>query len=325
MNAASLRAPLAAVLFACTWAARAGDVPPAASAGRPLRVVVTVFPVWDWVRQVAGSDPEGIEISLLPDGGADLHSRQPSARDLKTIGECDLFVYVGGESDDWVAPALEAAPNPDRRVLDLVGALGGDGKAEEAVEGAEIGPSGDGGPAAVDEHVWLSLRLARKLVGAIADALSGIDPARAETYRANAAAYRAGLAALDGEYAAAVAAAPRRTLVVADRFPLRYLADDYGLACYAAFPGCSAETEASFKTVVFLARKADETGAKALLVMEGRDHRVAEAVRAAAKTENLSVVSFDSLQSSAASRAAAGETYLGAMRRNLAALSAALQ
>ena len=286
MNAASLRAPLAAVLFACTWAARAGDVPPAASAGRPLRVVVTVFPVWDWVRQVAGSDPEGIEISLLPDGGADLHSRQPSARDLKTIGECDLFVYVGGESDDWVAPALEAAPNPDRRVLDLVGALGGDGKAEEAVEGAEIGPSGDGGPAAVDEHVWLSLRLARKLVGAIADALSGIDPARAETYRANAAAYRAGLAAL---------------------------------------PGCSAETEASFKTVVFLARKADETGAKALLVMEGRDHRVAEAVRAAAKTENLSVVSFDSLQSSAASRAAAGETYLGAMRRNLAALSAALQ
>ncbi len=177
----------------------------------------------------------------------------------------------------------------------------------------------------LDEHVWLSLRHARTLVGAIGDSLAALDPARAEACRANAAAYRAKLAALDEDYKAAVAAAPRKTLVVADRFPLRYLADDYGLGYFAAFSGCSAETEASFKTVVFLASKADELGAKSILALEGAKHRIAETVRAATKTKDQQIVVFDSLQSTTAAQAAAGETYLGAMRRNLAALAEALK
>ena len=144
-------------------------------------------------------------------------------------------------------------------------------------------------------------------------------------WRANAAAYCAKLAALDKDYAAAVAAAPRKTLVVADRFPLRYLADDYGLAYFAAFSGCSAETEASFKTVVFLAGKADELGAKALLVLEGANHRIAETVRAAGKAKDRAIVEFDSLQSTTASETAAGKTYFGTMHKNLDALSGALK
>ena len=142
---------------------------------------------------------------------------------------------------------------------------------------------------------------------------------------AGAAAYGGKLAALDADYAAAVAAAPRKTLVVADRFPLRYLADDYGLRYFAAFSGCSAETEASFKTVVFLAGKADELGARVILALEGAKHRIAETVRVATKTKDQKIVVFDSLQSTTAAQAAADETYLGAMRRNLAALAEALK
>lgn len=323
------RGALAAILLGGVCAAaRAAEV----SAARPVRVVATIFPAWDWAREIAAG-AENADLTLLLDDGVDLHSYQPSAADLKAVAECDLFIHVGGESDDWVAPALAAAPNPRRRVLNLLEALGDAAKAEETVEGMEPEHHGDGEEddeedeeeEELDEHVWLSLRHAQTLSGAIAEALSELDPAEADAFRANAAAYREKLAALDAAYAAAVAAAPRRTLVVADRFPLRYLADDYGLDYFAAFAGCSAETEASFQTVLFLARKADELDAKALLVLEGARHRIAETVRAATQAKNQAIVVFDSLQSVTAARAAAGETYLGAMERNLGALAEGLR
>jgi len=337
------RAAVAAALLGGASAARAAD---SADAPKPLRAVATVFPAWDWAREVLGDDSSGVELVLLLDDGVDLHSYQPTAADLKAVAGCDLFIHVGGESDDWVAPALAAAPNPARRVLNLVETLGDAAKPELLVEGMEHEHhhhgehhhhDGDGDEdheehdhdeeeeEELDEHVWLSLRHAQTLVGAIAEAFAALDPARADAWRANADAYRAKLAALDADYAAAVAAAPRRTLVVADRFPLRYLADDYGLSWFAAFSGCSAETEASFKTVVFLAGKADALGAKSLLVLEGNDHRIAETVRAATRSRDQSIAVFDSLQSTTAAQAAAGETYLKAMRRNLPALAAALQ
>ena len=311
------------VLAASLSLAAAAEGAPAAP--RPIRVVATIFPVWDWTREVLGDDSGGVELQLLAADGVDMHSYQPTADDVRKIARCDLFLHVGGESDAWVAPALAAAPNPGRRVLGLLAALGDAAKAEELAEGMQPEEDGDEGAPAPDEHVWLSLRTAQTLVRAIAEALAALDPARADVWRANAAAYRKRLAALDAEYAAAVAAAPRRTLVVADRFPLRYLVDDYGLRYFAAFPGCSAETEASFRTVVFLAGKADEVGARSLLVLEGSDRRLAATVRAATKARNQSIAVFESLQSVTAAQAAAGETYLGAMRRNLASLREALQ
>lgn len=337
---------------ACAAIAEEAAPPP-----RPLKIVATIFPVWDWAREVLGQAAPDAQLTLLLDSGVDLHSYQPTATDLRKIAECDLFLHVGGESDAWVAPALAAAPREGRRVLDLLAALGDSAKAEELLEGMEEeehhhhghdadhddddgdgdhdaghghgeDPDLDGGEeeeVELDEHVWLSLRLASRLVGAIADSLSELDPARAGAFRANAGAYRARLAGLDAEYREAVAAAPRRTLVVADRFPLRYLADDYGLECFAAFPGCSAETEASFKMVRFLAAKADETGARALMVLEGGDRRIAETVRAATRSRDQRIVEFDSLQSVTGGAAAAGKTYLGTMQDNLSALAEALQ
>ncbi|MBR1835921.1 MAG: zinc ABC transporter substrate-binding protein [Kiritimatiellae bacterium] len=329
-NAISIRAALAAALVGGACAASAADAP-AAPSPEKIRVVATIFPAWDWVREVVGAENAGVELTMLLDDGVDLHSYQPTAEDLKKVAESDLFVHVGGESDGWVAPALAAAPNPRRKVLNLVEALGHAVKAEEIVEGMEhehhdeLAHHDDEEEEELDEHVWLSLRHAQTLAGALADSLAALDPSRAAAWRANAAAYCAKLAALDKDYAAAVAAAPRKTLVVADRFPLRYLADDYGLAYFAAFSGCSAETEASFKTVVFLAGKADELGAKALLVLEGANHRIAETVRAAGKAKDRAIVEFDSLQSTTASETAAGKTYFGTMHKNLDALSGALK
>ena len=311
---------------ACAAEASAANVA-ASPAPKRLRVVATIFPAWDWAREVLGSESGGVELALLVDDGVDMHSYQPTAGDLRKVAACDLFIHVGGESDGWVGPALAAAPNPRRKVLSLLEALGSAVKAEETVEGMEPAPGkgDDKEEEERDEHVWLSLRHARTLVLAIAESLAALEPARAAAWRGNAAAYCERLAALDRDYAAAVAAAPRKTLVVADRFPLRYLADDYGLGYFAAFPGCSAETDASFKTVVFLAGKADALGARSLLVLEGGGHRIADTVRAATRAKNLSIQAFDSLQSTTAAEAAAGKTYLGAMRANLAALAEALR
>ena len=313
--------------FVFGLARAAGGPPPGAEAepARPLRVVATIFPVYDWVREVVGTNAAAVEVSLLLDGGVDPHSYQPTAVDLRRVAGCDLFVHVGGESDGWVAPALAAAPNPRRRVLALLDALGPAVRAEEDHEGHTDHEGHEGHEPAVDEHVWLSLRRAALCAKAIAEALAAADTARGASYRAGAEAYAARLAALDADYAAAVAAAPRRTLVVPDRFPLRYLADDYGLSCHAAFEGCGAEAEASFQTIARLAREADALGAHAFLTMEGADRRLAEAVRKATATRDQDIVAFDSMQSTTAAEVAAGKTYLGTMRANLAALAAALR
>ena len=292
--------------------------------GNKLSVVTTIFPIYDWVREIAkGSD---VEITMLLDTGVDLHSYQPTAQDILKIASCDVFAYVGGESDDWVEGALAGAPNPDRTVVNLLEALGDDIVAEELVEGMETKAEEDEDDEAVeyDEHVWLSLRNAQKLVKALADALSQADPARAETYAANADAYVEKLAALDAEYAAARAGADFDTILFGDRFPFRYLADDYGLSYYAAFAGCSAESEAGFETIVFLAGKVDELGLTTVLTIEGTNHRIAETIVENTEAKEAKVLSLDSMQSVTAGDVKNGTTYLDAMEGNLDALRQAL-
>ncbi len=292
--------------------------------GKKLSVVTTIFPIYDWVREIAkGSD---VEITMLLDTGVDLHSYQPTAQDILKIASCDVFAYVGGESDDWVEGALAGAPNPDRTVVNLLEALGDDIVAEELVEGMETKAEEDEDDEAVeyDEHVWLSLRNAQKLVKALADALSQADPARAETYAANADAYVEKLAALDAEYAAARAGADFDTILFGDRFPFRYLADDYGLSYYAAFAGCSAESEAGFETIVFLAGKVDELGLTTVLTIEGTNHRIAETIVENTEAKEAKVLSLDSMQSVTAGDVKNGTTYLDAMEGNLDALRQAL-
>lgn len=294
-----------------------------------IRVVTTIFPIYDWVREIAG-DTGNTEITLLLDSGVDLHSFQPSAQDILKVATCDLFIYVGGESDEWAEDALAEAVNPDMVVISLVEALGENAKAEEIVEGMEAeeeeeeGEEGEEEEPEIDEHVWLSLRNAQVFTSAIADALAQKDSANADSYRANAEAYGAKLAALDAAYAEAVDSAAHKTLLFGDRFPFRYLTDDYGLAYYAAFAGCSAETEASFETVIFLAKKTDELQLPAVLTIEGKDHRIAETIIGSTADKNRKLLTLNSMQGTTANDIEQGATYLKIMEDNLAVLKEAL-
>ena len=294
----------------------------AAPEGDQISIVTTIFPEYDWVENILGEGAENVTVSQLLDNGVDLHSYQPTAEDLAKLSTCDLFIYVGGESDGWVEDALQEATNPDMVVIDLMEVLGDNVKEEEVVEGMEA--EEEEGPA-YDEHVWLSLNKARTLVQEISDGICEIDPDNAALYEANTAAYLEQLTALDAEYRAAVEAAPVKTLLFGDRFPFRYLTDDYGLEYYAAFAGCSAETEASFETVTFLARKVDELGLKTVMAVDGSDQKIAQTIISSSKNQDAVIRVLDSMQTATSKDVAAGKTYLSTMTENLAVLKEALQ
>ena len=298
---------------------------PTASDDTKLSIVTTIFPEYDWVREIVGEKADHAEITMLLDSGVDLHSYQPTAADMIKISDCDLFIYVGGESDRWVADALQEAVNKDMVVLNLLDVLGDRVEEEKIVEGMEADEEkGEEDGPEYDEHVWLSLKNAETLCSAISDALQQIDPANKDTYAANAAAYTQKLAALDAKYQAAVDTAAHKTILFGDRFPFRYLADDYGLSYYAAFVGCSAETEASFETVSFLARKVDELNLPCVLTIEGAQHKIAETIVQNTAEKNQRVLVMDSMQATTAQDAANGTTYLSVMEQNLSVLNEAL-
>ena len=317
---------------------------------KSLKIVTTIFPEYDWVKTVLGDKASNDELTLLLDNGVDLHSYQPTAEDIVKIQECDMFVYVGGESDEWVTDVLASVDNPDMSVINLLDVLGDSVKAEEIVEGMEHEHEHEDAEEdehehedaeedeheheegeeheheeEMDEHVWLSLRNAEVLCGSIADELGKIDPANADTYKKNAQAYKDELAALDKEYEAAVAAADKKTLLFGDRFPFRYLVDDYGLDYYAAFTGCSAESEASFETIIFLAEKVNELKLGAIMTIEGPDHNIAETVKNATESKDQKILSLNSMQSTTSHDIKAGVTYLSIMEKNLEVLKEALQ
>ena len=471
-----------------------------------LKIVTTIFPEYDWVKEILGDKAENTDLTMLLDNGVDLHSYQPTADDIVKISDCDLFVHVGGESDGWVESVLKNAANKNVKVINLLEMLGDSVKTEETVEGMQetehahdhskevstfeddevqdrslsdwagswqsaypfaldgtlddafaamaeegemtadeyktyyqkgyktnitnIDIEGDhiaftyedgkkvgsdykyigyyiqnwstgtkaamyrfeavdrtsGAPICIefndhmiesaapehfhirmsnesfdaivdpekswptffpadmtgedlcehmeghghdhgeekDEHVWLSLKNAKTLVGAIADALQELDPGNKDTYAANASAYIEKLSALDGAYQSAVDGAARKTVLFGDRFPFRYLADDYGLSYYAAFSGCSAESEASFETVSFLAKKVDELKMPCVLTIEGKNHKLAETIVQSTAGKNQKVLTMDSMQSTTSEDVANGTTYLSAMEQNLSVLKEAL-
>ena len=465
-----------------------------------LKVVTTIFPEYDWVRQIAGDQISNIDLTMLLDNGVDLHSYQPTADDIMKISDCDIFVYVGGESDEWVEDALKEAVNKDMQVINLLEVLKDTVKTEEAMPGmqaeeghnhgyshfadsdvqdrslsdwsgdwqsvypyildgtldqvmekkAESGrktaeeykesyiasyetdiekisidgnmitytrkdgtstatydsegfyirhkddgskqvrykyqkASGDADaptyivfsdhnissaepehfhlyfgedgfdslveegkhfptfyPASLigteiademleheekeyDEHVWLSLKNAETLCKAIAEALEKADPANKDMYDANLTAYEEKLASLDTSYQNAVKDAPQKTLLFGDRFPFRYLVDDYGLSYYAAFAGCSAESEASFETISFLAEKVDELGLKYVMTIEKSDQKIAKTIIENTRDKNQSILALDSMQSTTSEDVANGTTYLSVMESNLNVLKEALQ
>ena len=327
----------------------------AEASGKKLKIVATIFPEYDWVRQILGDEAKNADITLLLDKGVDLHSYQPNAEDIAKISECDLFLYVGGESDGWVKDALKEGKNPDRKVINLLEALGNNTKEEEVVEGmqaeeeegskdsestaasqaAESQAAGESTAASAeseeeegpeyDEHVWLSLRNAESICEVITEDLKSLDSAHAAVYDANLKKYTEQLDSLDQQYTDTVKAAANKTLLFGDRFPFRYLVDDYGIKYYAAFVGCSAETEASFETVSFLAKKMDELGLKHVMTIEGPNKKIAETIIQNTKDKNQDILTLNSMQSTTEQDIESGETYLGIMQQNLEVLKKALQ
>ena len=291
-----------------------------------VKVVTTIFPIYDWTKNIAGKEDVGV--TLLLDSGVDLHSYQPTAEDIAKVASCDIFVYVGGESDKWVDDALKEATNKDMIVINLMEDLGGAVKEEEFVEGMEPEDEeeeeeeGEEEEPEYDEHVWLSLQNAMSCCDTIAQALIDVDPDHADAYEANLEAYTEKLDELDSRYYEVVEEAESDTLIFADRFPFRYMTDDYGLEYYAAFIGCSAETEASFETIVFLANKADELGVKNIMTIESGDKKIAQTVIDNMQTKGVKILTLDSLQSTTKK---SGTTYLSVMENNLKVLKDALK
>jgi zinc transport system substrate-binding protein len=292
---------------------------------KKLSVVTTIFPEYDWVMQILGNDSENINVSLLLDNGVDLHSFQPSADDIIKISSADLFIYVGGTSDDWIQDALKEAKNKNMITINLFEVLEDRVKEEELVEGMEEeDDEDDSSDVEYDEHVWLSLENASRVCTAIKDALIKLDPSNSSKYSLNTENYISKLHDLDSKYKDTVNNAKRNTIVFGDRFPFRYLVEDYGMKYYAAFLGCSAESEASFDTVIFLANKVDELQIPVVFTIENPNHTIAETIIKNTKAKSAKVLVLDSMQSTTSKDIKNGVSYLSIMEKNLETLKIAL-
>lgn len=299
------------------------------------KIVATTFPQYDWTKNILGENPSKIELSLLLDSGIDLHNYQPTADDIMKIAGCDMFIYVGGESDKWVEGALSHSTNPNLRVINLIEALGEKVKHEEIVEGMqdeheehdEDGEHDEDhhNELEYDEHVWLSIKNAKILAQEICDKICDMDKMNEIEYRTNTQKYITKLDELDSKYLELTKNAAVKTLLFGDRFPFRYMVDDYGLSYYAAFSGCSAETEASFETIIFLAKKVDELGLKNIMKIEGSNGRIADTIRTNTKEKNQEILTLNSMQGTTSKDAQSGSTYISIMEDNLDVLTKALE
>lgn len=291
---------------------------------RSVKIVCTLFPLYEWTKNVVGELP-GVEVSLLIDNGTDLHSYEPTTHDIVELLSADLVVYIGSASETWVEQTLARRDADSYTALDLRRSEGvtlhhisAESVVAEEAHDHEHGHTHDHG--SEDEHLWLSLRNAAACTTAIADAIGGIDAERAEQYRANGAAYAVQLAELDARYAQAVAEAEAPTMLFADRFPFVYLAEDYGIRYVAAFEGCTTETDATPATILHLAEHADEWRLGCIFVTETSDRALAQSVQRAAKGGDRAIVCLDSMQAVTRKRMDSGVTYLGIMEQNLQVL-----
>lgn len=281
-----------------------------------INVVCTVFPCYDWAREIVGNS-ENVYITYLLDDGSDLHSFQPTAADMIRISECDVFVYIGGESDHWVDKALENAVNKDMKVVRLMDSLaeslevGEHNHAEH--EGEEHDHSHE--EAAFDEHIWLSLNNAQVCVTDIAAALSAVDSENVQTYSDRANAYNTELQLLDRNLHMLFDENPQ-TMIFGDQFPFVYFTSDYGIEHFAAFSGCSADTEASFKTITELAEKVDELNVQTVFTIENSNCNIAEAIISNTADKSQEIAVLDSIQSVNKEQIDNGYTYKSAMESN---------
>ena len=310
---------ITACLAACGSKTDTPDTP-ADDSGK-LNVVCSIFPQYDFIKAIAGDE---VNLTLLLDSKTDLHSYTPTADDIMTISKADLFINIGGESDDWAEDVLSSAANDKLHVVSLLKLV--DAVEEETLPGMqeeeehEEAEHEEDGPE-YDEHVWTSLKNVIMIIPALTDVLCELDSGNTALYQANSSAYLAQLQALETKYSDTIGKAARKTLLFADRFPFRYLADDYGLTCYAAFSGCSAETEASFETMTFLVDTVKQQNLPFVLMIDGSDGSVAATV---SRQSGADIRVLNSCQSVSPDDIADGASYLTIMEDNLSVLSEVL-
>lgn len=309
---------------------RAEDASEKAQDDGRISVVTTIFPQYDFVRQIAG---DSVDLKMLLKPGEETHSYEPTPQDIIAIQNSDIFIYVGGENDAWVEDILDSMPDAGMRTLKLIDCV--DTVEEEHVEGMQEQPGhsheeeeyhGDETEEAhsvheIDEHVWTSPVNASAIVDEIKELLAQTDPENRQRYEENAEAYEAELAALDTAFREVVDNAGRRLVIFGDRFPFRYFADEYGLDYYAAFPGCASDTEPSAAVMAFLINKVAEEKVPAVLKMELSNENIANAIAEATKTE---VRTFYSCHNLTAEEFENGETYLSMMQKNVETLKEVL-
>ena len=287
-------------------------------ATKGISVVCASFAEYDWVKNLTANTDA--RVTLLADNGADMHSYQPTAADVLSIGKADLVVYNGGTADEWMTAAIKNSGFSATavRIMDAVGKNLIHIGHHEDEDAAHV--HGD-----YDEHVWLSLNNAVTACGVIAQKLMEADPDNKPTYMANLTEYTASLMTLNNKYKTLFGEMQNKMVVIADRFPFLYMMNDYGIAYNAAYEGCSAETEAGFEKVLSLAKTVDEQGISTIFIMEGGTDKLAKSVISNTKSQNQSIVTLDSMQSVTKKDIESGKSYLSVMTKNLEALENALK
>jgi len=269
-----------------------------------LKIVCTSFPCYDFIRAVAG---ERAQIQLLIKPGSEVHSFEPTPADVMAIAGCDLFIYIGGESDAWVMDILDSFGKAAPKGLRFF----------DCVEGIETEDEHNHGEHEYDEHIWTSPANARAMIGLLASVLREIDPAYADFYEQNAQIYDAQIDHLDAQIADIIENAARREMIFADRFPFLYFAREYKLEWYAAFPSCSSESEPSAKTIATLIDKVKSDGVPVVYTLEMSNGKTAQTI---ADETGAKVLTFHSIQNVTEADFSAGETYITLMQKNIEAL-----
>lgn len=280
-----------------------------------LKIVSTIFPGYDFARTIAG---DNADITMLIYPGSEIHSFEPSPQDIINIQDSDVFIYVGGESEAWVEKIIANLDTNRTKIVRMMDAV--DLVKEELVEGMESEHENEDA-VEYDEHVWTSPLNAIKIVESIRDALVNADPQNANYYQTATADYTEQLAQLDSDIRATLSDTTRHTLIFGDRFPLRYFVEEYNLQYYAAFPGCSDQTEASTATLAFLINKIKSENIKYIFTIELSNQAVARTIAVETGTE---ILEFHSLHNISKSDFDSGKTYLQIMHQNLTNLKRAL-
>ncbi len=289
-----------------------------------LKIVTTVFSCYDWTREILGDEIENAELTYLLNNGIDLHSYQPTSGDLLSIAKSNLFVYVGGESEEWVSNVLKS--NKDINSLKIMDVLKDSVLEEEVVEGMQT-PEKEGKEEEepeYDEHIWTSLRNASAACDEICNQLCKIDGKNADKYKKNNKTYKQKLINLFNQYSEVVEKADTKTIIVADRFPFRYLVEDFGINYYAAFVGCSSESNASYETTNFLSKKLIDENLSCVIVLDGSDKKIAKQVITGSKLDNIKILELNSMQTATVKGKKGDATYLSIAQSNLEVLKEAL-